>query len=55
MWGDDEVGAGGVGGKGIHLSQNKGDGSLLNMPQGSGRQDSRREAVCQELVGGGCF
>ena len=58
MWGNDRVEANGVGGERIHLKQNKGDRSLLNTSQGSSGQDSRGEAVCHEVVGGGeraCF
>ena len=33
MWGDDQVEASGVGGKRIHLRQNKRDRSLLDAPQ----------------------
>lgn len=35
----------------IHLRQSRGDGSLLNLPQGSGGQGSREEAVCPMAVG----
>lgn len=37
----------------IHLRWNKGQRSLLNTQQGSGRQDSKAETVCSEVVGGG--
>ena len=36
----------------IHLRQNKGD-SLLNILQGSSRQDSKGKAVCQKALVGG--
>lgn len=39
------------GGKIIHLRQSRGNGSLLNLPQGSGGQGSREEAVCPMAVG----
>ena len=52
--GRDPVEASGARGGRIHLRQDKGD-SLLTTPQGSGKQDSRGEAVCKEAVGGGCF
>lgn len=55
MWGDDRVEVGDTGGERIHLQQNKGDKCLWNTPQGSGAQDSREEAICKEVVGGGCF
>lgn len=53
MWGDNRA-EGGAGREKIHLRQNKGD-SLVNTPQGSGRQDSQGETVHKEAVGGGCF
>lgn len=48
------VEAGSLGGESIHTRWNKGDRSLLNTPQGSGRQNSKEETVCHEAVVGGC-
>lgn len=47
------VEASGTGSEKIHLRQNKGNRSLLNMLQGSNEQDSTGEAVCKEVVSGG--
>ena len=55
MWDNNQVDACGVGGERIHLRQNKGERSLLNTQQGGSRQDSRGEAVCNEVSGQGCF
>lgn len=41
-------------GEKIHLRQNKRDRSLSNIPQGSNRQDSGGETVCEETVVDGC-
>ena len=55
MWGSDLIGWKPVAGVGvrIHLGQNKGDRSLLNTLHRSCGQDSKREAVCKEVVGEG--
>ena len=52
--GRDPVEASGARGGRIHLRQDKGD-SLLTTPHGSGKQDSRGEAVCSKAVNRGCF
>ena len=41
--------------KKIHPRQIKGKRGLLNTPYRSSGQDSRREAVCNEAVGGAVF
>ena len=55
MWGHDLVEASGTGGERIHLRQDKGDRSLLNIAQGASRQDSGAETVCKEAVGEDCL
>ena len=55
MWGNDQVEARDGGGKRIHPRQNLRDRSLLNTLQQRSQQDSKKEIVCKEAVGGGCF
>lgn len=54
-WGKNEMEASGTGGEKIHPRQIKGKRGLLNTSYGSSGQDSRREAVCNEAVGGAVF
>lgn len=54
MWGDYLVEAGGVGPEGIHLRQNTGGGSLLNLLQGrggGGRTAEERRSAMRQWVG----
>lgn len=51
MWGNDRVEMGHTGSERIHPRQHKGE-SLLNIPQASGRQDSKETSATREW---GCY
>lgn len=56
MWGNNQLGGScGTGGGRIHLRQNKGYRSLLNILQGSGGQDSKGEVSARKQWVGAVF
>lgn len=55
VWQPTWVEAGGTGSEGIHLRQNKGKRCLLNTKQGSHKQDSKSETICNETVREDCI